>query len=219
MNAIRPDWAAIDTVLLDLDGTLLDLAFDSYFWREVVPQHYAAARGLPVTEARAELAPKFMQREGTLDWYCVDFWSRELRLDVMAMKQPHRARVRWLPGAERFLGALRVRGKRVVMLTSSHPKVLALKHELTRVRDHFDAVYTSHQFGVPKEDPRFWPALRKVEPIDPLRSLFVDDNLAVLRNARSAGIGWLRAVRRPDSMAPPRQQDEFVAVDAVDELL
>ena len=26
------DWDSIDTVLLDMDGTLLDLHFDNYFW-------------------------------------------------------------------------------------------------------------------------------------------------------------------------------------------
>jgi HAD superfamily hydrolase (TIGR01509 family) len=219
MNPTRPDWDAIDTVLLDLDGTLLDLAFDSHFWHEVIPRHYAAARGLDLEAARSELQPMFRTREGTLDWYCVDFWSRQLQLDVMAIKQPHRERVRWLPGAESFLRGLRARGKRIVMLTSSHPKVLALKHERTQVRDHFDAVFTSHEFGVPKEDARFWPALRRVEDYDPQRTLFVDDNLAVLRSARDAGICWLRAVRRPDSSGPARLQDEFTAVDAVSDLL
>lgn len=219
MTTTRPDWAAIDTVLLDLDGTLLDLAFDSHFWHEVLPRHYAVARGLDLETARSQLQPMFRSCEGTLDWYCVDFWSRRLQLDVMAIKQPHRDRVRWLPGAEAFLRALRARGKRVVMLTSSHPKVLALKHERTQVRDHFDAVFTSHQFGVPKEDARFWPALRRVEEFDPQRTLFVDDNLAVLHSARAAGIRWLRAVRRPDSSGPAKLQDEFIAVDAVGDLL
>jgi 5'-nucleotidase len=32
------DWREIDTVLLDMDGTLLDLEFDSHFWLSLVPQ-------------------------------------------------------------------------------------------------------------------------------------------------------------------------------------
>ena len=31
------DWTSIDTVLLDMDGTLLDLRFDNWFWQEHVP--------------------------------------------------------------------------------------------------------------------------------------------------------------------------------------
>lgn len=30
-------WKEIDTVLLDMDGTLLDLNFDNHFWKEFVP--------------------------------------------------------------------------------------------------------------------------------------------------------------------------------------
>jgi putative hydrolase of the HAD superfamily len=58
-----------------------------------------------------------------------------------------------------------------------------------------------------------------VEPFDPERSIFVDDNLPVLRAARGAGIRWVYAVRRPDSSAGPRVQAEFPAVDAVSDLL
>jgi hypothetical protein len=54
-----PDWNAIDTVLLDLDGTLLDLAFDNYVWMGRIPELYAQANGLSVPEAQAALAPKF----------------------------------------------------------------------------------------------------------------------------------------------------------------
>ncbi|HBT55971.1 MAG TPA: haloacid dehalogenase, partial [Pseudomonas sp.] len=31
------NWNAIDTVLLDMDGTLLDLHFDNHFWLEHMP--------------------------------------------------------------------------------------------------------------------------------------------------------------------------------------
>ncbi|MEO1576619.1 MAG: HAD family hydrolase, partial [Pseudomonadota bacterium] len=31
-------WSDIDNVLLDMDGTLLDLNFDTVFWLQVVPQ-------------------------------------------------------------------------------------------------------------------------------------------------------------------------------------
>ena len=106
-----------------------------------------------------------------------------------------------------------------MLLTNAHPQALAIKHERTAVLDYFDASFSSHQFGAPKEDPRFWQALARVERYDPARSLFVDDSASVLSAARAAGIGLIRAIRRPDSVREPRVHGEFTAVDALVELL
>jgi putative hydrolase of the HAD superfamily len=212
-------WAQIDTVLLDLDGTLLDLAFDSHFWRERVPAAWALARAMDLEQARAELAPRFRACEGTLDWYCIDYWSRELELDIAALKRAEAHRIAWLPGAREFLARVRRLGKRLVLLTNAHPTTLAIKDARTAVISHFDADFSSHRFGAPKEDARFWRELAQVEQFDAARSLFVDDSLPVLRAARAAGIGMIYAVRCPDSSVAPRTHDEFPAVDTVAELL
>jgi len=213
------DWGTIDHVLLDLDGTLLDLDFDNHFWQSLVPQQWGAARGIDAVAARAALQPRFAACEGTLPWYSTEHWSRELGLDIAALKRADADRIRWLPGAQQFLAAARARGKRLVLLTNAHPQALAIKHERTGVLDHFDASFSSHQFGAPKEDPRFWQALARAEHYDPARSLFVDDSASVLAAARDAGIGLIRAIRRPDSVREPRVHGEFTAVDALVELL
>ena len=213
------DWTRIDHVLLDLDGTLLDLDFDNHFWQSLVPQQWGAARGIDAAAARALLQPRFAACEGTLPWYCTEHWSRELGLDIAALKREDAERIRWLPGAQQFLAAARARGKRLVLLTNAHPQALAIKHERTGVLDHFDASFSAHQFGAPKEDPRFWQALARVERYDPARSLFVDDSASVLAAARAAGIGLIRAIRRPDSVREARVHGEFTAVDALVELL
>jgi putative hydrolase of the HAD superfamily len=214
----KPDWAQIDTVLLDLDGTLLDLAYDNHFWLEIVPAAYAAARLTTVEAARAELAPLFRACEGTLPWYCIDHWSRSLKLDIQALKRANTQRIAWLPGAKEFLVRLRTAGKRVVLLTNSHPQVLRIKDEKTGVLEYFDAAFTSHEFGVPKEAARFWEAVRAIEPFDRQRSLFADDSPAVLRAAQRAGIRWVYGVRRPDSAQTVREHVDVAAVDAVSEL-
>lgn len=212
-------WSRLDTVLLDLDGTLLDLAFDSDFWGERVPAAWARRRAIPLAQARAELQPRFAAREGTLDWYCIEYWSRELELDIRALKQDVAHGIRWLPGAREFLQRVRLLGKRLVLITNAHPTTLAIKDQRTEVISYFDAGFSSHGFGAPKEDPRFWRELAKVEHFAPERSLFVDDSLSVLRAARAAGLGLIFAVRKPDSSAAARLQQEFPAIDAVAELL
>jgi hypothetical protein len=52
----RPDWSAIDTVLLDLDGTLLDQAYDNHIWRDLLPQRYALSQSMDLHAAYAEIA-------------------------------------------------------------------------------------------------------------------------------------------------------------------
>src|SRR5579862_8977390 len=126
-RAARPDWAQIDTVLLDLDGTLLDLAFDNHFWLEVVPGEFAAARGISASEARERLIERFRACEGTLNWYCIEHWSRELGLDIVTLKRTVTDRIAWLPGAVDFLQRLRRTGKRLVLLTNAHREVLRIK--------------------------------------------------------------------------------------------
>jgi len=215
----RIPWADIDDVLLDLDGTLLDLDFDNHFWQVLVPQAWGSTRGLDAAAARALLKPRFDACAGTLPWYSTDYWSRELGLDIAALKRSDAQRIRWLPGARDFLAMARAQGKRLLLLTNAHPDALAIKHERTGVLDAFDAAYSSHQFGAPKEDAHFWRALHAVEPLDYTRSLFVDDSPSVLRAARSAGIGHIRAIRRPGSERPGHAHEDFLAVDALADLL
>jgi HAD superfamily hydrolase (TIGR01509 family) len=210
-----PPWDHIDTVLLDLDGTLLDLAFDTWFWGQLVPEHYGASNALTPQAARDVLRPRFQAIQHTLPWYCVDYWSRELGLDIDALHRQRNDRVAWIPGAEDFLRRIRARGKRLVMATNGHPAALAAKDARVNVTRYFDAVHSSHAFGAPKEDQKFWRALREAEPYDPARTMFVDDSAPVLRAAREAGIGHIYAIRLPDSTGAPRFHEGFNVVDRI----
>ena len=214
-----PRWDEIDTVLLDLDGTLLDLAFDNYIWLARVAEIYAENNGLSLAETHAELAPRFKRVQGTLDWYSIDYWSAQLRIDIERVHREEAHRVAWLPGARGFLEQVRERGKRLVLMTNSHPKILAVKDEQTRVLGYLDAAYTSHGFGAPKEDQRFWIAARRAEPFDPARTMFVDDSKAVLHSAIEAGVRWVYGVKRPDTSREPYNHEEFAAIDGVVDLL
>jgi len=213
------DWSAIDTVLLDMDGTLLDQSFDNWFWQELIPARYAEARRITEAEAAALLAPKFRAVAGTIQWYCIDYWSRQLGLDVAAIKRSALARVSFLPGAEEFLLKLKSSGKRRVLVTNAHPLTLAIKNEQVRLTAQFDACYSTHTFDAPKEDAAFWPRLLAKEQFLPQRTLFVDDSIAVLDAAHRFGITWLRAVRLPDSRRPAQDTGRYAAVDRVADLM
>jgi len=216
--ANAPDWLSIDTVLLDMDGTLLDLGFDNRFWQELVPRHLAESRNLPVDEARRLMQPIHEATNGTLNWYCVEYWSHALSLDIAALKRATRHQIAWLPMARDFLARLRAAGRRIILVTNAHPEILAIKDAHLGLRRRVDAAYSAHELGEVKECPGFWPRLAARECFDSRRTLLVDDSLPVLRAARLHGIEWLYAVRRPDSRVPARAVPDFPAVDSVHEL-
>lgn len=212
------DWNAIDTVLLDLDGTLLDLHFDTYFWLEHLPVRYAEHHGLEPQQARLQLVERIIQEQGTLNWYCVDYWSQELGVDIAALKREIWHKVAFRPHVEDFLLSLRQQGKRVVIVTNAHQKSLAIKFEKTAIDQLVDRVICSHDYQIPKEEQGFWQRLHDDEPFDPERTLLIDDNLSVLRAAQAYGIRWLLTIFQPDSQKPRNLSNEFIGIDHFDEI-
>lgn len=195
-----------------MDGTLLDLRFDNHFWLEFVPQRYAEDNGLSLADAKAELLARYKSREGTLEWYCVDHWSRELGLDIVLLKQEVEHLIAVHPHVVDFLEAVQQAGKRLALVTNAHQKTLAFKLERTPLGGYFDQVISSHDLGRPKEDVEFWPRLHASMPFEAERTLFVDDSLPVLRSAAGYGIRWLIAVVRPDSSQPEREVAEYPSI-------
>ena len=213
------DWTRIDTVLLDMDGTLLDLHFDNFFWLEYVPRRYAESRAMPLDDARSALHARYRDIQGTLQWYCVDHWSRELGLDIALLKEEVEHLISVHPNVVEFLDLLDAVGKRRILVTNAHQKSLQLKMRRTRLGDRLDHVVCAHDLGLPKEDVAFWPKLQQRHAFDPARTLFVDDSLPVLRSAHGYGIANLLAILEPDTRQARRDVDEFPAVPGFGELL
>lgn len=213
------DWTRIDSVFLDMDGTLLDLHFDNYFWLEHVPQRYAEANGLAPEDARAELLGRYRDIEGTLNWYCIDHWSRELGLDIVLLKQEVEHLIAVHPHVVDFLEALTAHGKRRVLVTNAHQKALQLKLMRTQLGGHFERIISSHDLKVAKEAPGFWSLVHAIEPFDPQRTLFIDDSPSVLKAARDFGFRSLIAVVEPDSKGPRREITDFPTIGGFRELL
>ncbi len=157
--------------------------------------------------------------EGKIEWYCLDFWSIELGLDIVSLKLETSHLISVFPHTEDFLTAVRKADKRLVLLTNAHPKTLEIKLEKTRLRPFFDSIISSHELGLPKEDEHFWPSLNRLEPFDCSSTLMVDDSLSVLRAAREYGINSLIAVSQPDSTQMPIEVRDFSAVQNLREIM
>lgn len=212
-------WDHIETVLLDMDGTLLDLRFDNHFWLEHMPRRYSEIRRIAFQQARTELLTRYRNVEGTLSWYCVDYWSRELGCDVGHLKREVSHLIALQPAALDFLKAIRRIGKRAVLVTNAHPKSLHLKLEKTGLAQYLDTVVTAHQLGLPKEHSQFWHLLQTVEPFQAMATCFMDDNPAILRTAHDYGIRYIIAMNKPDSAHPANVSTDFPSITDFSDLL
>ena len=213
------DWKNIDTVLLDMDGTLLDLNFDNYFWREYVPQRYAELKGLSTEAAFDYILPRYAAVSGTLQWYSTTYWSETLDIDVVALKHEVRHLVRELPYCHEFLDGLKAAGKDIVMVTNAHHDSLNMKMDKTGLAPKFERLITVHEFALPKEDIACWDEVKRIHPFDNQRTLLVDDNLEVLKSAERYGIAHLLSIFQPDSKAPKKDVEHFKAIHDFAEIL
>jgi putative hydrolase of the HAD superfamily len=212
-------FAECRTLMLDMDGTILDLAFDTYVWKELVVGRYAEHNGLEYELARNRLYAKYLSIQGNLEWYCLDHWSERLGFDVLELHREVHDRIDYLPGAEAFLETVRDSDVRVLLVTNSHPDTLQLKNETLGFGDYFDAIYSSHSYGHAKERQEFWHSLQEEEGFDPATTVFVDDTVPVLRSAVEYGITRSIVVTYPDTSEPPRENGEFPGIGGVRELL
>ncbi len=213
------DWQKIDTVLLDMDGTLLDLNFDNHFWKEFVPLKFAQLHDMDLSLAKLQLEPQFKSMEGQLEWYCLDYWSDALQLDIVGLKRELSELIAVLPHVTEFLEKLQQSSKQVLLVTNAHRDSLTLKMEKTCLQSFFDGIVSSHDLGLPKEHAGFWPLLQQRQTFNKENTLMVDDSLAVLNSAQLFGIAHLISVSKPDSQQPKKQITEFRSIEDFRELM
>ncbi|NOY86010.1 MAG: HAD hydrolase-like protein [Deltaproteobacteria bacterium] len=214
-----PRWDDIDLVLLDMDGTLLDKHFDDHFWEEYVPEQYALAHGMSREEAKGKLMKRYRAQEGTLNWTNLDYWSGELGLDIPALKEQVDHLIAVHPFVPDFLMGVRGAGKKVCLVTNAHGKTLDLKMRKTSLGGMFHAVYTSQELGAPKEDRRFWEALRRRMGFDPARTFLAEDTLSVLEAAWRFKIRYLVHILKSSSARPPGKSGRFYSIETFKEII
>lgn len=213
------DWNAIDTVLLDMDGTLLDLHYDNYFWSEYLTGVYADKHRISKDEARSQLHEQINGEVGTLQWYCLDHWSERLDMDIPALKREVDYKVRLRPHVIEFLTQLHDSHRDVVLVTNAHQETLRIKMDKVDITGWFDRVVVSHDLDAAKEEQAFWHRLQVLHPFDPARTLLIDDTERVLDSARRYGIAHLLTLLQPDSQQQKRIDTVFPGIHHFDEIM
>ena len=213
------DWNEIDTVLLDMDGTLLDLNFDNYFWQELLPKHWGEQQGISAEKAFQQLKDWYEKEKGTLPWYCLDYWTERLGFDVFSLTSQAAHLIQKRPHAEAFLKRLADGDFQVVMVTNAHQDLVEFKMQKTGIDIYFDHIISSHQIGHAKEEQDFWHQLLEHIHFRKDRTLFIDDNLSVLRSAAKYGIQHIFAIAKPDSQVEAQDTMEFQAIHSFADLL
>ena len=215
----KPDWQAVDTVLLDMDGSLLDKYFDDYFWESYVPEMYGSKNNLSIPEARERLLTCYREREGTLEWTNLDYWSEVLDLDIPALKMKVDHLIQVHPYVVDFLKYCRNLGKQIHLVTNAHSKTLDIKMRKTAIGKYFDRIICAEEVGMAKEEPLFWKNLSEILAFDPKRTLLADDNENVLASAQEYGLAILIYVARPSSRSAEQYSLKFPSILYFKELM
>jgi putative hydrolase of the HAD superfamily len=156
---------------------------------------------------------------GSLDWYCLDYWSDELGLDLRALKSASSHRIRFLPGAREFLITLSGWSKRIILVTNAHGATLNVKKGVVGLDRYFTEFVSSHELGFAKEHSGFWPLLHERVGFDPEATLFIDDSVPVLDAAAEFGLRGIVAVTGPDTRLPDNETGAHASVRRVVHLL
>lgn len=215
----KVDWSKIDTVLLDMDGTLLDLNFDLHFWMEYLPLVLANKHNLSHQESKDRFYPIMRAEEGKLNWYCLDYWQKVFELDIAKLKEDIAHLIQVHPFVLDFLEQAKQHNKRIYLVTNAHRKTIELKMRITNLEGYFDDIITSHDYGIAKEDQGFWHKLDESINLDKAKSVFFDDSIRVLQSAKKFGIGTVVAISKPSSKIKTKLVEGFNNIETFEHTL
>jgi len=212
-------WENVETALFDMDGTIIDLIFDSRFWSEHLPHGLAQKHGYSLEKAKARVQEHSDAVYGTLPWYCIDAWSEELDINVGDLKPALKHLIQFRPHAEKLLQTLKQLNITTLLVTNAHPTSLSLKMTTCPFSGYFNHIISAHDYGFAKESQDFWTKLKKNHPFEPSKTVFFDDNEQVLAQAKSQEIKFLFSIAQPDSSNQPRKSSDFPLLECFSEIL
>lgn len=214
----------ITTLFLDMDGTLLDLHFDTVFWNNHLPKRFSEIHDLPAEIASGIVAKHMNIAKGTINWSSTEHWSKTLDVNIIDLKHELKHLIGYRQGTLEFLRTAKDSSIQLVLLTDADPHVIALKEATLcesgpSLLQFMDKIISSEELGHLKENSSFWPSLNKLLSFTAATSSLIDDNLAVLQNARNYGIEQLIAVSQPDSTKPQHNTEPFKSVNHLNDLI
>ncbi len=210
---LKIDWNQIDTILLDLDGTLLDLNFDLEFWLEYIPEIYSKKNNIKLEDAKKIVISMINSQEGKLTWYCLDYWEEKLNLDIMKLKGDISHLIQVHDHALNFLQTVKKHNKRIYLVTNAHRKGIKLKMNSSGLNDYFDEIISSHDYGAPKQEQKFWEELSDQISLNKERAIFFDDSLDVLESASTFKIKNIIAISKPSTQIPKKNVPGFINIE------
>lgn len=207
------------TIIFDMDGTLLDLAYDDFIWNELLPQRYAQTHACSLAKSTQILTEFYQQHNHTLNWYSSKFWTAKIGVDVLAMQIEHQHRVAYRLGCLELLGYLKAHGYPCWLATNADCAGLAFKLKKMGLAAYFDVIVSSETLGHAKEELEFWHTLHQKHPFSIHHCYFIDDTEKVLNSAKKFGIQHLFSIAQPSSKRAARLASSHPMLNQLTDLI
>ena len=196
-------------LMFDMDGTLLDLAFDDLIWNTKLPERHAATHQCTLEQSISTLTNFYQTHKHTISWYSSKYWTEKVGVDVLKLQYDFKDKISPRLGCFELLENLNKQGYRCWLLTNADSVGLQLKLENVNLAPYFELIVSSEEIGYSKEFVEFWQILQDKYPFDPQHAVLIDDTAPVLRGAEKFGLEHLITILQPSSLQPVRNPHQL----------